>query len=215
MANLTHVGGGAFLAPDAAVSYLHCRRDGAPEGITTAWRSREFQAQLYAAFLAGTGALASKPGTSKHEVGMGLDIPDEGENPRDWFERRGHAYGWVRTNREAWHFEYRPRLDEHVSDAPIALPLEADVSLTPAEAESLNECRRMLGVLLGWTAPAPGSPEVAALALLRGGDTAQQAAAAVVNHENITEPRRMIGALLGWNDGTGPEPDRIAKLTGA
>lgn len=210
MTALTHLGGGLYLAPAAAASYLRARRDGAPAGITTAWRSREYQAVLYAAYLAGTGALASRPGTSKHEVGLALDIP---QPARAWFQTHGRAYGWIRTNTEPWHFEYRLHLDQHLNDPrPITPPQEADVSLTPAEAESLNECRRMLGVLLGWNPPAPDSPEAAALAALRG-PAADALASTVLTHENITEPRRMLGALLGWNTGTGPEPARIAELT--
>lgn len=42
--------------------------------ITSDYRSSAKQAQLYAAYLAGTGPLAAKPGTSEHERGQALDI---------------------------------------------------------------------------------------------------------------------------------------------
>lgn len=42
--------------------------------VTSAERSTEEQARLYAAYKAGTGPLAAKPGTSLHERGEALDI---------------------------------------------------------------------------------------------------------------------------------------------
>ncbi|HEY1605624.1 MAG TPA: D-alanyl-D-alanine carboxypeptidase family protein [Allosphingosinicella sp.] len=42
--------------------------------ITSAYRSPEKQAQLYAAYQAGRGPLAARPGTSYHERGQALDV---------------------------------------------------------------------------------------------------------------------------------------------
>jgi hypothetical protein len=112
---------GQWLAPAPAASYLRARRAGAPAGITSAGRTRAEQQRLYDR-LGPDGAAV--PGTSRHEVGYALDLPDEGANPRRWFARYGLAFGWVRTiAREPWHFEYFPQLDRRAHSTQRRAPV--------------------------------------------------------------------------------------------
>lgn len=62
---------------------LACHRAGYGPGgtkgkrhVNSSYRFRAEQIKLYALYLAGNGALAAKPGTSPHERGIGLDVPD-------------------------------------------------------------------------------------------------------------------------------------------
>lgn len=73
----------------------------------TTWRSRDEQVCLRAVF----GSGAARPGTSKHEWGLAVDLEDWG--PRSYGVDAGflRANGWCSTVRsEPWHFEYRPQL---------------------------------------------------------------------------------------------------------
>ncbi len=53
---------------------------GVPVHITSGFRSREEQERLYQMYLNGTGNLAAKPGTSKHETGNAADCSIGGVN---------------------------------------------------------------------------------------------------------------------------------------
>lgn len=44
--------------------------------VSSSYRSRAEQERLYAAYKAGTGPLAAVPGTSAHERGLALDVPN-------------------------------------------------------------------------------------------------------------------------------------------
>lgn len=57
------------------------------------------------------GSQAARPGPSRHELGIAVDIEDW----EDGFARTDHrllgANGWCRTMRaEGWHYEFRPGL---------------------------------------------------------------------------------------------------------
>ena len=56
---------------------------GRPLKIDSGFRSREEQQKLYARYLAGTGNLAARPGTSNHESGNAADISIGGTSLRD------------------------------------------------------------------------------------------------------------------------------------
>lgn len=76
-----------------------------PGGPLSAYRSYEQQAQLYQQFLDGTGAPANPPGTSSHELGVAVDVPDPAM--RDVIDQIGWAYGWSGTiPTEWWHVAY-------------------------------------------------------------------------------------------------------------
>lgn len=69
------------------------------------------------------------------------------------------------------------------------------MSLTPDQHHSLDECRRMLGVLLGWRAPQ--GPEVAALTALRSSITPAALEAAVKGSaRDIAEELAPLLAML-------------------
>lgn len=106
---------GRWLADDAAASYQRMRRAGCPAGITSAGRTYAEQAELRRKYLRGEGNFALPPGTSKHETGLALDVP---EPARAWVREHGRAYGWVKdvNPAEPWHQEYRADLDEHKHD---------------------------------------------------------------------------------------------------
>jgi len=119
------IGSGFWLDGPAAASYLRMRRAGCPPGITTAGRTYAQQAQMYEAYLAGRlPAFAAKPGTSKHERGNAIDVP---EPARSWIRAYGGGFGWLkdRVNSEPWHMEYQAGFDRHENDSQ-----EADMDAT-------------------------------------------------------------------------------------
>ena len=123
---------GQWLNGDAAASYRRMLAAGCPTGGISgkgAGRTRAEQAELYAAYKAGRGNLAAKPGTSLHEKGNALDVSrgtaaqlwmvhgGDAYNARAGEKIRANAYGWVRTvnkqgkSNEPWHFAYYPARD--------------------------------------------------------------------------------------------------------
>jgi LysM repeat protein len=77
-----------------------------PGGSLSAYRTYEQQAQLYDDYLNGTGALAAPPGTSAHETGTAVDVPDPAM--RSTIDSIGWAYGWGKTEApdEWWHLNW-------------------------------------------------------------------------------------------------------------
>lgn len=76
-----------------------------PGGTLSAYRTYEQQAYLYDLYLAGQGAPANPPGTSTHELGIGVDLAEP--VMRDVIDQIGAAYGWVATiPSEWWHVQY-------------------------------------------------------------------------------------------------------------
>lgn len=76
--------------------------------VESAYRSPAKQAELYEAFLAGKGAPANPPNTSKHETGDAVDV---GCTWMDQFKRASafRRWGlWVRYKHEPWHVELDP-----------------------------------------------------------------------------------------------------------
>ncbi len=76
-----------------------------PGGTVSAYRTYEQQAALYDQYLAGTGAPANPPGSSTHELGIGVDVATP--EMRDVIDQIGAQFGWVATiPGEWWHVEY-------------------------------------------------------------------------------------------------------------
>jgi LysM repeat protein len=77
-----------------------------PGGPLSAYRTYEQQAQLYQAFLAGSGAPANPPGTSSHELGTAVDV--ETPEMRRVIDQTGWKYGWSKVHgpNEWWHVDY-------------------------------------------------------------------------------------------------------------
>lgn len=75
--------------------------------VISSYRSREQQAALYAAFLAGTGNLAAAPGSSNHETGTAMDLSSTFQYAHP--EVRGWllSHGWVAdVPSEYWHLHW-------------------------------------------------------------------------------------------------------------
>lgn len=99
-----------------------------PGGISfkDVFRDSAMQARRRAAYEAGRGAGARRPGTSSHEAGMAVDVAlvDVQKNPIivDIFAK----HGWIRPfDNEAWHFEPTPLFNK---------------SLIPAAQEYFRNC---------------------------------------------------------------------------
>lgn len=68
--------------------------------VASAFRSRAKQEELYRLYLSGRGNPAAKPGTSKHESGLAIDL---NRDQADWLEQTGmlRKYGLHRPDRRA------------------------------------------------------------------------------------------------------------------
>jgi LysM repeat protein len=77
-----------------------------PGGPVSAYRTYAQQSDLYGAFLAGQGAPANPPGSSTHESGTAVDLPDP--QMRWVIDQIGWKYGWgkVHAPDEWWHVDY-------------------------------------------------------------------------------------------------------------
>ena len=120
---VTKISGSHWLADAAAASWLRMVAAGMPNQATSAGRSRAEQQATYdqwkAGKMPGTPTVA-KPGTSRHETGRAIDVP---EPTRAWLHRTGAEYGWTNpawakraATLEPWHFEYDPTQDRHRDD---------------------------------------------------------------------------------------------------
>lgn len=102
----------AWLREDAAGAYERMKRAGMPAGcVSDAGRTYAEQAEMYRRYLAGElPATAARPGTSKHETGIALDVA---EPARKWVRKFGKYYGWQkdRVRNEPWHMEHDPKRD--------------------------------------------------------------------------------------------------------
>ncbi|GEL95350.1 M15 family metallopeptidase [Cellulomonas composti] len=141
---------GHWLRADAAASYARMRAAGMPAGITSAGRTYAEQVAIFTSLYSqvntgrdyqrwdgrdwwrkndgGTG-YAAPPGTSTHETGVSLDLP---EPARAWVRAHGVAYGWRHdtVRGEPWHMTYYPGDDQHQED---------DVALTQDDLERVKE----------------------------------------------------------------------------
>ncbi len=79
------------------------KKDGVNLTITSANRSRAEQEKLYAAYKAGKGNLAAKPGTSNHEKGQAIDF---GNTPGawNWLAKNAEKFGFKNLKGEPWHY---------------------------------------------------------------------------------------------------------------
>ncbi len=151
---------GQWLNGNAAASYLRMLAAGCPAGGISgkgAGRTYAEQAALYAAYKAGRGNLAARPGTSLHERGNALDV-SRGTSAQLWMVKggdpynakagekiRANSYGWVRTvnkqgpTNEPWHFAYDPAKDTKAA-ADIKARLKA---LGYADVRSFQRARKL------------------------------------------------------------------------
>jgi hypothetical protein len=90
------------LMRSAALTYYGI--DLYPAGTLSGYRTWDQQSYLYDLFLSGQGAPANPPGTSNHELGIAMDVPDPAM--ADVINEIGPTYGWYGIESEWWHFEY-------------------------------------------------------------------------------------------------------------
>lgn len=111
--------------------------------VTSGFRTREQQEKLWAAYKAGRGAPAARPGRSLHESGLAVDIDNASTGGADAVDRMGIAakYGFFRPfknspgkKKELWHFEnhYYARGKTTV----ISQPTPAEQAKAKAQPES-------------------------------------------------------------------------------
>jgi LysM repeat protein len=105
--------GELHLAPAAADSWNAMREESLatfgvdlyPAGPVSAFRTTEQQQYLYDLFLSGQGAPANPPGSSSHELGIGVDLATP--EMRSVIDQIGPAYGWHAPHaNEWWHVEH-------------------------------------------------------------------------------------------------------------
>jgi len=112
----------ANLDPDLRRALRRAATDAGGDGIevyvSSGWRSRKYQEQLFreAVSMYGSRAAAARwvatPGTSAHEAGNAVDIGHS--DAAAWLSERGARYGLCRIyDNEPWHYELRPDATDH------------------------------------------------------------------------------------------------------
>ena len=88
-------------------------KDGLELFVTSGWRSRTYQQQLFRQAVSeyGSAKKAARwvaiPGTSVHESGNAVDLGPS--DATEWLSKHGARYGLCQIYRnEPWHFELRP-----------------------------------------------------------------------------------------------------------
>lgn len=132
------------LAPplrDACIAWLEA--GGGRFWIISGVRSYDEQVRLYQAYLAGTGNLAARPGTSKHEKGLAVDI----DGDKGLAHRLAPQFGiGFPVTGEDWHAEV-------VNEAVASTYPRKDVFTVDAEAKArFDSLERKVNVLLERTA---------------------------------------------------------------
>lgn len=104
---------GAFLRlRDAAV------RAGHAVAVNSAFRTMAKQTALYAAYTAGTGNKAARPGYSTHQNGRAIDLAVKRGGLLTWLRANANAYGFFETVLgEDWHWAYDPSRDRYARTA--------------------------------------------------------------------------------------------------
>lgn len=112
---LTPIGQGnhALWAPAAAAwkdLIARAARVGITLRVTDSYRTYDQQVQLAAQKgLSSQGGWAATPGTSNHGWGMAVDADVTDPRVNAWLRANAGSVGWVlATEREPWHYEYRP-----------------------------------------------------------------------------------------------------------
>lgn len=109
------IGNGKSLRVDAAVKFNQMKAAARRAGVTlspvSGFRTMAQQRALYAAYRAGRGNLAARPGYSNHQGGISVDVATGSSYSSAsyrWLARHGRAYGFVNDVRgEPWHWTFR------------------------------------------------------------------------------------------------------------
>jgi LAS superfamily LD-carboxypeptidase LdcB len=107
---------GEYLEKAAAEQLLALLEEAKAAGhhltVTSAFRFHEEQRKLHAAYLAGTGNLAAKPGFSNHQRGLSVDLGGVGgfqTAAYKWLKQNAPRYGFENdAPGEHWHWTYAP-----------------------------------------------------------------------------------------------------------
>lgn len=106
----------AKLDPDLLDALRRAAKDASADGVTlyvtSGWRSRSYQDQLFRQAVSTYGSAeeaarwVARPGTSPHESGAAVDIGRS--DAAAWLSTHGARYGLCQIYRnEPWHFERR------------------------------------------------------------------------------------------------------------
>ena len=92
--------------------------DGVEVYVSSGWRSRKYQEQLFREAVSKYGSRAeaarwvATPGSSAHEAGDAVDIGHS--DAAAWLSEHGAGYGLCRVYaNEPWHYELRPQAIDH------------------------------------------------------------------------------------------------------
>ena len=109
------IGNGKSMRADAAAKFNQmkaaARRAGVTLSAVSGFRTMAQQKSLYAAYRAGHGNLAARPGYSNHQGGLSVDVSTPASYSSaayKWLARHGRQYGFVNDVRtEPWHWTFR------------------------------------------------------------------------------------------------------------
>lgn len=111
---VSSIGNGKTMRTDAAAKFNAMKAAARRAGVTltpvSGFRSMAQQRALYAAYRAGHGNLAARPGYSNHQGGISVDISvgSYSSSAYRWLARHGRQYGFVNDVRgEPWHWTFR------------------------------------------------------------------------------------------------------------
>lgn len=109
---LLPIGDGFYMRADAAGAFNRMRADASESGVllkvNSAFRTMEQQTTLYSKYQQEGAPLAARPGYSKHQAGLAVDISVNDSTVRDWLMTHGFDYGFAQSVRsEPWHWEFR------------------------------------------------------------------------------------------------------------
>lgn len=96
----------ASAAEDLTDMIAAAARDGVFIKVNYGFRDHELQKQIFKR----NRRYAAKPGNSKHETGLAIDINGikKDKNLRRWLKQNAARFGWRQTvKKERWHFEYQ------------------------------------------------------------------------------------------------------------
>lgn len=113
--HIAPIGNGKNMRSDAALKFNQMKAAARRAGVTlspvSGFRTMAQQKSLYAAYRAGRGNLAARPGYSNHQGGLSVDVQTNGSYSSAayrWLARHGRQYGFVNDVRtEPWHWTYR------------------------------------------------------------------------------------------------------------
>lgn len=108
-----------YLRPDAAAAFRAMRSAAADAGhvlrINTAWRSNDYQRQLWEAYrealrVGKRHSIVAEPGWSNHQSGIAIDVETGGVGTEidKWLKLYAMCFGfWHTVSSENWHLEYK------------------------------------------------------------------------------------------------------------